>query len=85
MYGWGKVNKGISLINAPAVTLIFRHTIGKLKLSTCAYACSRSDHTLTYRSMAQRSSEELLADWSSELEAVLYDPEVEEAIREVSE
>ena len=47
--------------------------------------CSGSDHTLTYRSMAQRSSEELLADWSSELEAVLYDPEVEEAIREVSE
>ena len=31
--------------------------------------------------MAQRSSEELLADWSSE--AVLYDREVEEAIREV--
>jgi len=33
--------------------------------------------------MAQRSAEELLADWSSGLEAVLYDREVEEAIREV--
>lgn len=29
------------------------------------------------------SSEELLGDWSSELEAVLYAPEVEEAIQEV--
>ena len=31
----------------------------------------------------QREAEELVADWSSDLEAVLYHPEVEEAIREV--
>ena len=31
-----------------------------------------------------RESEEVLAEWSSGLEAVLYQPEVEEAIREVS-
>ena len=31
-----------------------------------------------------RESEEVLAEWSSSLEAVLYQPEVEEAIREVS-
>ena len=43
------------------------------------------DDTLTYRPMAQRSLEDLNADWSSKLEAVLHDPEVEEAIREVSE
>ena len=87
MYGWGKVNKGISLINARCYSNFPTHN-WKIKtkyMRICAYACSRSDHTLTYRSMAQRSSEELLADWSSELEAVLYDPEVEEAIREVSE
>ncbi len=29
------------------------------------------------------SSDELLAGWSAELEAVLYSPEVEEAINEV--
>ena len=29
------------------------------------------------------TSEDLLGDWSSELEAVLYAPEVEEAIQEV--
>ena len=36
--------------------------------------------------MAQQSSvsEELLADWSADLEAVLYAPEVEEAIQEVN-
>ena len=35
--------------------------------------------------MAQQASvsEELLADWSADLEAVLYAPEVEEAIQEV--
>ena len=31
-----------------------------------------------------REVEELVAEWSSDLEAVLYQPEVEEAIREVS-
>lgn len=34
--------------------------------------------------MADRDAEELVAEWSSDLEAVLYQPEVEEAIREVS-
>ena len=33
--------------------------------------------------MAERESEELLAEWQSDLEAVLYAPEVEEAIQEV--
>ena len=32
----------------------------------------------------EREAEELVAEWSSDLEAVLYQPEVEEAIREVS-
>ena len=31
-----------------------------------------------------REAEELVAEWSSDLEAVLYQSEVEEAIREVS-
>lgn len=31
-----------------------------------------------------RDAEELVAEWASDLEAVLYQPEVEEAIREVS-
>ena len=30
------------------------------------------------------SDDDLLAGWSSELEALLYSPEVEEAIKEVS-
>lgn len=66
----------------PLSTLIFRHTSEKFENESSAGAL---DRTLTYRPMAQRSSEDLNADWSSELEAVLYDPEVEEAIREVSE
>lgn len=78
----GGVNKGISLINSACYSNFPTHN---WKIETKYMQCSGSDHTLTYRSMAQRSSEELLADWSSELEAVLYDPEVEEAIREVSE
>ena len=32
----------------------------------------------------REEAEELVAEWSSDLEAVLYQPEVEEAIREVS-
>lgn len=34
--------------------------------------------------MAQHESDELLAEWQSDLEAVLYAPEVEEAIQEAS-
>ena len=33
---------------------------------------------------SDREAEEVLAEWSSGLEAVLYQPDVEEAIREVS-
>ena len=33
--------------------------------------------------MAERECEELLAEWQSDLEAVLYAPEVKEAIQEV--
>ena len=35
-------------------------------------------------SLMREESDEVLAGWSSELEAVLYSPEVEEAINEVS-
>lgn len=31
----------------------------------------------------EREADELVAEWSNDLEAVLYDSEVEEAIREV--
>ena len=44
---------------------------------------SKSKHGWVMSSVREGPSDELLAGWSTELEAVLYSPEVEEAINEV--
>ena len=51
------------------------------------HACvSNNAHLVAAMAQLQRkdSDDDLLAGWSGELEALLYSPEVEEAIKEVS-
>ena len=73
---------------APPINVFTRYSLVPVRTYVCvrAHGNERTRFpavALLVEWMAERESEELLAEWQSDLEAVLYAPEVEEAIQEV--